>query len=221
MELFDGVPKQPKCRGRSPARPSVWRNDQRGPAHRRCDADRYANGAQVEDVVARIVERRVQALENLEQYRGSTVAVDDHSTESIGGIKTVEALGALKLLSGGSASLAAVDDLHLATGRDLNLVVGQTHNAAVGGDMREQIQGMRESVAVIGQRLVAGKTWLGSEAVNVLQVLCDLIDLLGQMNTGIAAHKHGPSPPPDKAAEFTTHAASAMTLGTLLTPITE
>ena len=45
------------------------------------------------------------------------------------------------LLSGGSASLAAVDDLHQATGRDLNLVVGQKHNDTVGGDMEERIQG--------------------------------------------------------------------------------
>ncbi len=53
-----------------------------------------------------------------------TRTVDDHSTESVGGIKKIEALGALKLLSGGSASLAAVDDLQQATGRDLNQVVG-------------------------------------------------------------------------------------------------
>ena len=166
-------------------------------------------------------ERQVQALENAERYQVSTVEVDDHSTESVGGIKAVEALGALKLLSGGSASLAAVDDLHLATGRDLNLVVGQKHNAIVGGDMHEQIQGMRKSVAAMGQRLMASKTWLGSEDVNVLQVLCDLIDLVQQMNVAIAAHKHGPTPPPDNAAEFTTHAASATAQAAKLKPITE
>lgn len=166
-------------------------------------------------------ERQVQALDNTERYQTSTVEVDDHSTESVGGIKSLEALGALKLLSGGSASLAAVDDLHLATGRDLNLVVGQKHNATVGGDMRERIQGLRESVAVIGQRLVASKTWLGSEGVNVLQVLCDLIDLVQQMNAAIAAHKHGPTPPPENAAEFTTHATSATALSAQLKPITE
>ncbi|GAA0426924.1 hypothetical protein GCM10008969_58100 [Pseudomonas veronii subsp. inensis] len=165
--------------------------------------------------------RQVQALENAERYQVSTVEVDDHSTESVGGIKTIEALGALKLLSGGTATLAAVDDLHLATGRDLNLVVGQKHNAAVGGDMHEQIQGMRKSVAAMGQRLVASKTWLGSEGVNVLQVLCDLIDLVQQMNVAIAAHKHGPTPPPDNAAEFTTHAASATVQVAQLKPITE
>src|SRR5450830_351249 len=96
----------------------------------------------------------------------------------MGGIKKIEALGALKLLSGGSASLAAVDDLHQATGRDLNLVVGQKHNATVGGDMQERIQGLRKSVAKVSQRFEAPKTWLGSESVNVLQILCDLLDLV-------------------------------------------
>lgn len=172
-------------------------------------------------ITDRASEREVEALENAERYQSSAIEVDDHSTESVGGIKTIEALGALKLLSGGSASLAAVDDLHMATGRDLNLVVGQKHNATVGGDMQERIQGLRESVAAVGQRLVAPKTWLGSEGVNVLQVLGDLLDLVEQMNTAIAAHKHGSTPPPDNAAEFAAGAVKAKTLTAKLEPITQ
>lgn len=103
------------------------------------------------------IEREVEALENREQYQSHTRTVDDHSTETVGGVKTIEALGALKLLSGGSASLAAVDDLHQATGRDLNLVVGQKYNATVGGDMQEKIQGLRQSMAGISQRMQAPK----------------------------------------------------------------
>ncbi len=131
----------------------------------------------------------------------------------MGGIKTIEALGALKLLSGGSASLAAVDDLHQATGRDLNLVVGQKHNATVGGDMEERIQGLRKSVAAVSQRMVAPKTWLGSGGVNVLQVLCDLLDLVQQMNVQLASHTHGPTPVPANAAAFTTCSVTAKQLG--------
>ncbi len=82
-----------------------------------------------------------------------------------------------------------------ATGCDLNLVVGQKHNATVGGDMEERIQGLRKSVAAVSQRLVAPKTWSGSEGVNVLQVLCDLLDLVQQMNAQLASHTHGPTPP--------------------------
>lgn len=97
-----------------------------------------------------------------------------------------------------------MDDLYQATGRDLNLVVGQKHNATVGGDMQERIQGLRKSVAGDSQRLEVPKTWIGSSGVNVLQVLCELLDLVEQMNTVIASHKHGATPLSDNAGEFTT-----------------
>lgn len=157
---------------------------------------------------------------NTERFQSHTRTVDDHSTESVGGIKTLEALGALKLLSGGSASLAAMDDLHQVTGRDLNLVVGQKHNATVGGDMEERIQGLRSSVAAVSQRLVAPKTWLGSEGVNVLQVLCDLLDLVQQMNTQLASHTHGPTPVPGNALVFLSNSGIATQLAAKIKTIT-
>ncbi|MFL6968459.1 hypothetical protein ACJ6X8_19700 [Pseudomonas alvandae] len=172
-------------------------------------------------ITDRASEREVQALDNTERYQSSQIEVDDHSTESVGGIKTTEALGALKLLSGGSASLAAVDDLHMATGRDLNLVVGQKLNTTVGDDMLERIQGVRESVAASAHIFKAPSIWLGSEAVNVLQVLVNLIDMVEQLNADIAFHKHGPTPPPDNAGSFIAHAATALELYHQLNPITE
>ncbi|MCO7503786.1 MULTISPECIES: hypothetical protein [unclassified Pseudomonas] len=166
------------------------------------------------------IEREVEAQDNTEAFQSRTRTVDDHSTESVGGIKKIEALGALKLLSGGSASLAAVDDLHQATGRDLNLVVGQKLNATVGGDQQEQIQGLRKSVAGASQRLQAPKTWLGSDGVNVLQLFCDLLDIVEQMNTNMAEHTYGPSPIPSNAGEFTGAGAITKWLSAKLKPIT-
>lgn len=196
----------------------VWQHSDA--AQQRVDADgnwlRQTDG-KIQD---KAIEREVEALDNREQFQSHTRTVDDHSTESVGGVKKIEALGALKLLSGGSASLAAVDDLHQATGRDLNLVVGQKHNATVGGDMREQIQGLRRSVAKVSQRLQAPKTWLGSESVNVLQVLCDLIDLVDQMNVQLAGHVHASSPPPNNAAAFASASANAQLQAAKLKPIT-
>lgn len=168
------------------------------------------------------IEREVEAMDNTERFQTHTRTVDDHSTESVGGVKKIEALGALKLLSGGSASLAAVDDLHQATGRDLNLVVGQKHNATVGGDMQEKIQGLRKSVAGISQQLQAPKNWIGSETVNLFQVVCDTLDLLQQMNIQLAGHTHvpGPTPSPTDAAAFTAKATQVMTLAAKLKPVT-
>lgn len=203
---------------RVPKGDQVWQHSEA--CQQRVDADgnwlRQTDGK----ILDKASEREVEAMGNTERFQNHTRSVDDHSTESVGGIKKIEALGALKLLSGGSASLAAVDDLHLATGRDLNLVVGQKHNATVGGDMHEQIQGLRKSVATVGQRLIAPKNHVGSEAVNIFKVVCDVIDVLEQMNNQIAAHKHGPSPVADNAGEFAGNAAKARLLVGKLKPIT-
>ena len=166
------------------------------------------------------IEREVEANGNQERYQSHVQQVENHSTESVGGVKKIEALGALKLLSGGSASLAAVDDLHQATGRDLNLVVGQKHNATIGGDMHERIEGLRQSVAGDSQRLQAPKSWLGSDSVNVLQVLLELLELVEQMNVAISKHSHSSSPPPSNAPEFQGFGVKAVILKQLQKSIT-
>lgn len=197
---------------RVPKGDQVWQHSEA--AQQRVDGD----GNWLRQTEGRIrdksIEREVESLTNVERHQSSTVEVDDHSKESVGGIKSIEALGALKLLSGGSASLAALDDLHLASGRDLNLVVAQKLNATIGGDMQERIEGVRRSLAP--------KTWLGSEGVNALQILCDLLDLVQQMNQQLATHTHvpGPMPSPTDAAGFTEKAAQVLVLATQLKPIT-
>lgn len=198
----------------------VWQHSET--AQQRVDADgnwsRQTDG-RIQDFSA---DREVQALDNQEHYQSHSQTVDDHSKETIGGVKTIEALGAVKLLSGGSMSVAAVDDLHQATGRDLNLVVGDKYNATVGGDMQERIEGLRKSVAGDGQRLVAPKNWIGSESVNLFQVVCDLLDLVQEMNVQLAGHTHlpGPAPTPADALSFTERASSVLTLGLPLKAIT-
>lgn len=205
---------------RVPKGDQVWQHSEA--CQQRVDADgnwlRQTDG-KIQD---KAIEREVEALDNTEAFQNHTRTVDDHSTETVGGIKTIEALGALKLLSGGSASLAAVDDLHQATGRDLNVVVGQKHNATVGGDMQERIEGLRKSVAGASQRLQAPKNWIGSEGVNLFQVVCDTLDLLQQMNTQLAAHTHlpGPSPSPADSQAFIAKAAQATAMGKQLKSIT-
>lgn len=188
----------------------VWQHSEA--AQQRVDAD--GNWSRQTDgrIRDKSIDREVESLTNTEHHQSSTVEVDDHSTESVGGIKAIEALGALKLLSGGSASLAALDDLHLASGRDLNLVVAQKLNATIGGELLERIMGVRKSVAP--------KNWIGSESVNVLQVLCDVIDLVIQMNTDIASHQHASSPIPTNAASFAGHASTGTQLSGQLKPIT-
>ncbi|MGY2251708.1 hypothetical protein [Pseudomonas reactans] len=205
---------------RVPKGDQVWQHSEA--CQQRVDADgnwlRQTDG-KIQD---KAIEREVEAMQNTESFQSHTRTVDDHSTESVGGIKKIEALGALKLLSGGSASLAAVDDLHQATGRDLNLVVGQRHNATVGGDMQERIEGLRESVVRVSQRMQSPKNWIGSESVNLFKVICDMLDLLQEMNLQLAAHTHlpGPTPAPSDASAFRAKATTALQLSVKLKAIT-
>ena len=167
------------------------------------------------------LEREVETLGNREKYQTHDQDVANHSTEKVGGIKRIDALGALKLLSGGNASLASVDDMHQATGRDYNLVVGKKHNATVGGDMQEKIAGLRKSVAGVSQHMVAPKNHVGSESVNIFRVLCDTLDLLHEMNTQISAHVHPQiGQPPTNAAAFAVDASKAALLSAELGSVT-
>lgn len=88
----------------------VWQHSET--AQQRVDADgnwlRQTDG-RIQDFSA---DREVQALDNQEHYQSHSQTVDDHSKETVGGVKTIAALGAVKLLSGGSMSVAAVDDLY-------------------------------------------------------------------------------------------------------------
>ncbi len=86
--------------------------------------------------------------------------------------------------------------------------------------MEERVQGLRKSVAAVSQRLMAPKTWLGSESVNVLQILCELLDLVQQMNVQLSEHTHGPTPIPGNSGAFAGYAAEASVLSLSMRPIT-
>lgn len=45
--------------------------------------------------------------------------------------------------------------------------------------------------------------------MNLFQVVCDLLDLVQQMNTQLAGHTHEPTPLPSNAAAFTANAGMA------------
>lgn len=222
-----GLPNKPYIQSILPhglSMPKVPKGDQvwqhSAAAQQRVDADgnwlRQTDG-KIRD---QAIEREVEALDNREQFQSHTQTIDDHSIESVGGVKTIEAMGALKLMSGGSASLATVDDLHQATGRDMNIVVGQKHNATVGGDMHERIEGLRQSISGISQRMQAPKTWIGSDEINILRVISDLIDLVEKMNSSIASHKHGPTPIPDNANVFIACSADSVNFANMMKVVT-
>lgn len=56
--------------------------------------------------------------------------------------------------------------------------------------------------------------------MNIFQIVCDLLDLVQDMNTQLAAHTHGPTPVPGNATAFSAHSSRAEILSGVLRAIT-
>ncbi len=166
------------------------------------------------------IDRHVSAISNREEYQSSEQQVDGSSREQIGATKTIEAFGGLELLSGGVTSLHSLGNLQLGTEGACEQYIAHTHECTTGGDLNERIHGMRNSIAGLSQKLQAPRTWIGSENVNVLQILTDLISLVEQMNSQLTTHAHGIQQPPENASDFESNAQRAAQLNGLIKSIT-
>ncbi len=128
-----------------------------------------------------------------------------HSTEEISGIKTIEALGALKLLSGGVTHLSAVEGLHILT------ATNQKNKIAT--DLIQRLGNIADSFSQEKQILNVknGETmWLGNETENLLQLVVELIQVVMDIAETAKDHTHpytGNGKPlitqkPDQSVEF-------------------
>ncbi|ARU26381.1 hypothetical protein [Cellvibrio sp. PSBB006] len=135
----------------------------------------------------------------------------------------IEALGTLKLLSAGTANITAVDNLNITTASD--------QSNKIGCDLKRRIGNIVDSLAVAKQLIKmqgGGKVWLGSESVNVLQILSDLIQAVDVANTA-SLHTHpytdNGSPmntqAPNQSSAFSSEKELGVTLKLRLDPIIE
>lgn len=100
-------------------------------------------------IVDRSLKRVAEAVENLDTYAREVRRINENSVEEVGGCKIVEAMGGMRLRSGGSAGLLGVDTVTIATGRDRALIVaqdrkelaGRHHASTVKGNLQEDVAG--------------------------------------------------------------------------------
>ncbi|WP_331352562.1 hypothetical protein [Cellvibrio sp. UBA7671] len=150
--------------------------------------------------------------------------VKRNSTEQVLGTKIIEALGALKLLSGGVCNIAAADNLNLTTASDCNVKVAR--------DLQQRIGNIADSFAVLKQLIKVqngGTVWLGSEGENVLQILSELIQLVANIANIAKDHTHEytdngnplKTKKPDQSGAYGGEKTSADALKSRLDPIVE
>ncbi|WP_419787299.1 bacteriophage T4 gp5 trimerisation domain-containing protein [Pseudodesulfovibrio sp.] len=92
--------------------------------------------------------REAEAVENLDTFSRELRTIHENSTEEVGGFKIIEALGALRLRSGGSANLVAADNINLITARDFTLTAAQDRHEVAGRDHFAQVKGNLEETTI-------------------------------------------------------------------------
>ncbi|MCS6115229.1 hypothetical protein [Shewanella baltica] len=79
----------------------------------------------------------------------------------------------------------------------------------------------RKVTASIEQDHRSPKTWIGSDSENVLKLLSELMATVNALATTCASHKHGSSPAPNEAGDFSSQASQANSQKGRLDPITK
>ena len=130
-------------------------------------------------------------------------------------------------LTAGAIQQIATGDYAVATGRnrlatisgdDETDVAGQ-QTTTTGKGLTEKIGAIRRSVAAVQQQIVAPVVWIGSEQINVTQLMLDTLDVVKELATLTASHTHPDTGLPTNAGEIEGVAAKTDTLNEKYSPV--
>lgn len=152
------------------------------------------------------------------------VTADDETRKLVARETTVQAtdktivLGKSTLLAGAIQHVAK-GDYSLATKANYVAVVEGDTDLNVAGNLLEKVGKLRSSVAAARQEVIAPVVWVGSQSVNILQLMLETLDVVKQLATLTASHTHNNTGAPLNATSFTGVGTSATALKTKYNPI--
>ena len=135
-------------------------------------------------------------------------------------------IGTAKLMAGAIVQVTTGD---YALGTQGNYVASITGNAStkingsmdldVSNSLIEKVGAIRQSVAKAKQEIIAPTVWVGSQAINVMQLMLDTLDVVKQLAQQTAQHTHKETGAPLNAADIQATGATADSLNGKYKPI--
>ncbi len=136
------------------------------------------------------------------------VSADTENRKVVARETTVQATDKTTVL--GTATLMAGAVQHIAegdysVGTQANYVahIGKKATTEVGQDLIEKIGQLRSSIAGARQEVIAPVVWLGSQQINVMQLMLDTLDVVKELAQRTAAHNHSNTGTPQNAGDIT------------------
>lgn len=97
--------------------------------------------------------------------------------------------------------------------------VGGGLDLDVSKSLIEKVGAIRQSVAKAKQEIIAPTVWAGSQAINVMQLMLDTLDVVKQLAQQTAQHTHKETGAPLNAAAIQATGATADSLSGKYKPI--
>lgn len=160
------------------------------------------------------------------------IQADDESRTLVARETTIQAtdkttvLGTHRLMAGAVQQIAE-GDYSLAT--QANFVASIKGNATtdvignstvnVAGQLVEKVGRLRSSVAAVRQEIIAPVVWVGSQSINVCQLMIETLDVVKQLAELTAAHTHQNTGAPLNAAAIKGTGTTATGLTTKYKPV--
>jgi len=148
--------------------------------------------------------------------RETTVKATDRTT--VIGTASLMA-GAIQHVTTGSYSVAAQQSQLITVGGNAETVITGSATIEVGQALTEKIGQLRQSIAGTRQKIIAPVAWIGSEKINVAQLMLDTVALVQQLADQLASHTHPSTGQPTNSSDIAKSSQQAAALSTKYSPV--
>lgn len=161
-----------------------------------------------------------------------TIKADTESRELVSREATVQATdktrvlgtstlmaGAIVQVSAGSYSQAVKGNWLASVGGNAETDITGSQTVTTGQNLTEKIGDIRKSVAAVQQQIIAPVVWIGSEQINVAQLMLDTVALVQQLAEQLAGHTHPSTGQPTNRDAIAQSGQQAMALDAKYSPV--
>ncbi len=148
--------------------------------------------------------------------RETTVKATDRTT--VIGTASLMA-GAIQHVTTGSYSVVAQQNQLITVGGNAETDVTGSAAIKVGQALTEKIGQLRQSIAGTRQEIIAPVVWIGSEKINVAQLMLDTVALVQQLAEQLANHTHPSTGQPTNSSAIGQSGQQAAALSSKYSPV--
>lgn len=113
----------------------------------------------------------------------------------------------------GAAQHIAEGDYSVATQANHVASVGKDAATALAGSLAEKIGKIRSSIAAVRQDVIAPVVWVGSQQINVMELMLETLGVVQELAQQTAAHTHSNTGTPQSAERRTQNAGAISATG--------